>query len=243
MAAVSLFVSCSKLDMAAGSSERRFNLDWSIQTIKERLEAIVGSQPNYMKLELYNKDDHLIARLDDDAAPLGRYPVENYMRLHVVDINPYRQKNDFNDLSKVEKYEIPDEEYDKRTDSVRAFLQKNKLGQYKENTGEGTEGGENSLEEQYKHLAKQLNVGQRCRLIQDPSQNTVEKRGTIMFVGKTEFQKGYWVGIKLDEPLGKNDGSVNGKSYFQTLPKYGVFVRPNAAEVGDFPENNELEEF
>jgi len=39
------------------------------------------------------------------------------------------------------------------------------------------------------------------------------KVGTLRFFGTTHFAKGEWAGIELDESVGKNDGSVEGKRY------------------------------
>jgi hypothetical protein len=41
------------------------------------------------------------------------------------------------------------------------------------------------------------------------------KAGVVAFIGLTKFAVGEWVGINLDEPQGKNDGSVGGVSYFK----------------------------
>jgi hypothetical protein len=57
--------------------------------------------------------------------------------------------------------------------------------------------------------------------------------GTVRFVGQTAFAAGKWVGIQLDEPTGKNDGSVAGTRYFTCADGYGVFVRASMVSVLD----------
>lgn len=53
------------------------------------------------------------------------------------------------------------------------------------------------------------------------------KPGYIQFLGETQFAPGQWAGIVLDEPIGKNDGSVAGVRYFQCEALRGIFTRPS----------------
>lgn len=43
----------------------------------------------------------------------------------------------------------------------------------------------------------------------------LERSGIIRYIGKTEFKEGDWLGVELDSPMGKNDGSVAG--YFNSF--------------------------
>ncbi|XP_053625789.1 restin homolog isoform X10 [Plodia interpunctella] len=61
------------------------------------------------------------------------------------------------------------------------------------------------------------------------------KAGTLRYVGVTEFAPGVWGGVELDDPLGKNDGSVDGKRYFECAPRFGLFAP--IAKISRSPSN------
>lgn len=84
-----------------------------------------------------------------------------------------------------------------------------------------------------KKAIESMQVNSRCQV---QVSGAPTRYGTIMYLGELAGKPGYFVGIKYDEPLGKNDGSVDGKRYFQCPPNYGGFVKPEFVAVGDFPE-------
>ena len=53
--------------------------------------------------------------------------------------------------------------------------------------------------------------------------------GTVAYRGSVSYAGGEFLGVVLQEPRGKNDGSVRGTRYFQCAPGHGIMVRP--AEV------------
>ncbi|XP_075060484.1 CAP-Gly domain-containing linker protein 4 [Mixophyes fleayi] len=57
-----------------------------------------------------------------------------------------------------------------------------------------------------------------------------QRIGTVRFYGKTSFSPGYWCGIELDKPHGKNNGSISGVQYFTCPPKHGVFAPPSRVQ-------------
>jgi len=51
-------------------------------------------------------------------------------------------------------------------------------------------------------------------------------QGTVRYIGSVHYAKGDdWVGIELRDAVGKNNGTVKGKSYFTCADKRGVFAR------------------
>ncbi|XP_033916758.1 CAP-Gly domain-containing linker protein 4 [Melopsittacus undulatus] len=57
-----------------------------------------------------------------------------------------------------------------------------------------------------------------------------QRTGTVRFCGMTKFAPGFWCGIELDKPHGKNDGSVGGIQYFSCLPRHGIFAPPSRVQ-------------
>lgn len=57
----------------------------------------------------------------------------------------------------------------------------------------------------------------------------------VRFVGTTLFASGEWLGVELDVPDGKNNGTVQGEQYFECGERYGKFYRPAAARLMERP--------
>lgn len=218
-------------DQQVGFLERHFDRNITIADLKGKLELVTGGNASTMKIEFYTKDNVYVGTCDNDEACLGSYIKHDEMRLHVVDI--FAQRKEFEDVSKVERFELSSEEYSKRAGTVKSFLKQNKLGKYNAEEVKQKEEVKRQEMEADEIAAKAAKVGDRCE-VRVPGQPV--RRATVMFIGTVDFNKGWWIGVKYDEPLGKNDGMVDGKRYFECYPKYGGFVKPSHIIVGDFPE-------
>lgn len=64
-------------------------------------------------------------------------------------------------------------------------------------------------------------------------------RGEIAFIGMTAFAPGKWAGVILDEPKGKNNGTVTGTAYFSvSLIDFDVWLMLTIIIKMDFNINN-----
>lgn len=160
-----------------------------------KLEIITGGNAGTMQLELYS-GDRLLQSLNNDDALLGSFPVEDGMRIHVVDNILFDQN--------VPKFELTQEQYEKRQDSLKSFLLKNKLGKYNEEELKKLEAEkvERALLEE--RIVRAAVIGSRCKVT---AKGKPTRIGTVMYNGELYGKRGTFIGVKFDEPLGNNDGS------------------------------------
>lgn len=222
------------------SSERRISPSWTIAHLKGRLEPITGvpASSQQLSLRVGSQDAIPITASDEEQTRLAQFHLQPYAEISVVDTRPPAARTDFSDLSAVDKYVMPTAEYESRTDSVLAWKKAQKLGRFDPDAP--------SIEQQ-KIIASEreieergLAVGGRVRLLPDSD----ARRGTVSYAGLVPEIPGIgaWIGVTLDEPTGKNDGSVKGKRYFTCGNNCGVFVRPERCEAGEFPVLDEFDE-
>ncbi|GKT86682.1 CAP-Gly domain-containing protein [Colletotrichum tofieldiae] len=158
----------------------------------------------------------------------------------VADTRPVGARPNFTDTSGVEKYVMPEEEYAKKSDSVLAWKKAQKLGRFDPDAPSHEQAKIAALQQEIEQ--KGIQAGKRCRVGGEDS-----RRGTVRYVGDVKEIPGGlgpWIGVHLDEPVGKNDGSIAGTRYWgeESTLKHGVFVRPERVEVGDWPVLDDLED-
>ncbi|EGW34397.1 uncharacterized protein SPAPADRAFT_59828 [Spathaspora passalidarum NRRL Y-27907] len=230
------------------SSERRISPQWTLGFLKQKLELITGIKPENQTLHYYpNQQSNEYTQLctsetfdpqRDEQEFVGSLDLKPYSRIHVIDADPESAVNELSnqDTADVEmaagaEFKLSEADYAKRQDSVLQWKQANRLGRFDPNYEVLQQ------KEQRENAEKigKMKVGDRCRVINIEG----ERRGVVKFIGKVDIideGKSDWIGIEFDEPVGRNNGSINGVKIFECRNKHGSFVKPKQVEVGDFPE-------
>ncbi|EST09792.1 Ubiquitin-like domain protein [Kalmanozyma brasiliensis GHG001] len=238
------------------SAERRIPSTIRLHDLKYRLESIVGVPPSNQILEIHSaRTDHeqqstlpgpspfassvrstLLTAIPQNSPfedrTLEDLGVVDGMALKILDTRPKELIQTYTDESLVEKYVMDDDTYAARRDTVLAFKQRNKLGRF-----DPSKDGTSSTASVEIDVPEGLEAGARCQ-VDLSGTGTNQRKGTVRFVGMTQFATGTWVGVEYDEPVGKNDGSVAGERYFTCKPNFGGFVRPDKVQAGDFPADD-----
>uniref|UniRef100_A0A0N4ZRP3 CAP-Gly domain-containing protein n=1 Tax=Parastrongyloides trichosuri TaxID=131310 RepID=A0A0N4ZRP3_PARTI len=198
--------------------EKKFDSGMRLKEFKEKMIMIAGIENlENMQVELIDQQKQSLKILDDNNKSLKEYDLDSESLILVKDISGGNEEFiGNNDID--ERYIMPDEKYAMRDDNVRNFKKKI-VETLKEST--------------------YLKVGDYVSV----TTKDEDKKGTVAYVGEVDFAEGLWIGVNLDLPKGKNDGSVNGKRYFTCPPNHGSFVKPKNCEIiSDEVPNNVPEE-
>mmetsp|Transcript_23410 Transcript_23410/g.55247 ORF Transcript_23410/g.55247 Transcript_23410/m.55247 type:complete len:280 (-) Transcript_23410:74-913(-) len=211
-----------------------FDAGMTVSRVKEKLYSHGGTPAADQELYLRRGGGDTLF-LYDERKTLADYGVKNGMEIHIKDTNPYSlsANGGLEDVSQVEKYVMSEEAYDKLENSVRAIKRREKEKAEAELAARIAAGEviEEEPAESAEEVSERIPMGSRCQV--QPG----GRRGEVAFVGAVRGIKGVWIGVRLDEPQGNNDGSKEGERYFNCRgDKYGCFARPDNVEVGDFPE-------
>lgn len=241
-------------NLKARMFELRLDRHMTVERVKEKLRNHCGTGSAYMHLTMLDENNQVVADMIDDELKLGYYSPLDGWTIHITDLDPHSLAagGGLEDVSLVQKYEISEEDYNKRENNFRKWKEQKKAAdpnwtfkreiqaaqdrqRMKADPNYVPEPPKEKItdDEHMSDLASGMRVGDRCEV------TLGGKRGTVQFVGKIPtIAPGFWIGVQYDEPVGKNDGSVKGKRFFECPPMYGGFLRPDKLQVGDYPEKD-----
>jgi len=221
-------------------TEQKFDKSLTVGQFKGKLELITGYNSGSMKLSIESVKGDKLGEMDDNQRLLGSYQIDDGMAIRASD----PEAIDWNSVMGVKKQEMDDDTYDtsKPTNvkpTVREYKRIHKLGKFNPEFQKKAHADWDQQQEDEKAARERIHKGDRCEVT---VKGGVKHRGCVRFLGEAEFKPDQlWVGVQLDEPFGKNNGSVGGVKYFECGTNYGMFVKPDMIECGDFPEQDELD--
>jgi len=221
---------CVRLDITHSNLKQRWHVinffrDMTILEVKEKLYRHGGTGASCQELYLRRGYD-TIFMMDNDKT-LRDYGAENEMEIHIKDTDPtsLSRGGGLEDTSLVEKYNMTDSDYERRENTVRRLKKQEAQRRWK------ADKQKDGRPETPRNVTELFPIGARCEV------SPGARRGEVAYVGSVDSLMGTWIGVRLDEPQGNNDGKgFSGHVYFECREKYGVFSRSQNVTVGDFPE-------
>ncbi|EFE40007.1 hypothetical protein TRV_05274 [Trichophyton verrucosum HKI 0517] len=205
----------SPVEKPSFATERRVTPSWTVSQLKIKLETMTGIPPGSQRLMLKSPGrEH--QWMDGEEKAISQWGIAKGCEIEYVltvyqihDQRPVAARPNYSDVSTTEKFELSDSTYESLPNSVLAWKKAQKLGRFDPNA---------------------TSPEDKARQQVQKDANEIKTKGEI-----PDDLAPIWVGIELDEPTGKNDGSVNGERYFTCPNNCGVFVKPEKVEVGDYP--------
>lgn len=112
-------------NLTAEHLDIRLDLHLTIMEVKEKFRTHIGTHIDHQRLILKDQG-RLICEMPDNNKMLGFYSVTSGMEIHVIDTDPFSlsRGGGLTDTSLVEKYRMSDEDYDKKSGTMRDFIRK-----------------------------------------------------------------------------------------------------------------------
>lgn len=171
-----------------------------------QLETLVGTAPQYQKLELLDDATGSTTPVEDESKTLADLKVSNFQVLHVIDTDPSNYVLSTQVGEAPAPFVLSAEKEAERAEAMKLAKEQKAIADDKKSL--------------------RVAVGDKCKVLGPAGSSEAPRVGTAAYIGEVHWAGGLWVGVKFDEPLGKNDGSVKGTRYFECEPNHGSFVKP-----------------
>jgi tubulin-folding cofactor B len=110
-------------NLKARMFEIRLDRHMTVERVKEKLRAHTGTGSAYMHLTMLDENNQVVADMIDDELKLGYFSPFDGWTIHVTDLDPHSLAagGGLEDVSLVQKYEISEDDYNKRENNFRKW--------------------------------------------------------------------------------------------------------------------------
>lgn len=205
--------------------DKRFSLYDTIGDVKSRAVTHFGSDADNFRVSIKRHGTTFMTNCPNSSTLLELDVRTGDEICFEASAAAARMIDEVTDVSRIKKYVMDDETYDARENTVREYKRKQREALIAQGLLQPEE------PKDYPKFTGQ--VGDRCRTLLDGFNHN----GVVRWFGEVPgLRPGQqWVGIELDEPFGRNDGTVKGVRLWECRAGHGLLVRVPDCEVGDFP--------